>query len=103
MPLTRQIEQLESIIRGLEKRIATLEAPTPEENAAEKADRLREEKAQRRARRQEERAEAAAAELARARAEAIRAIARLLPEAVKQAKAKPPRPALLRLILRATR
>jgi hypothetical protein len=43
------------------------------------------------------------AELNHARAQAIRALAKLLPEAVRQAKAKPPRPALLRLILRATR
>jgi hypothetical protein len=39
----------------------------------------------------------------RARAAAIRELVKLLPEAVRQAKAKPPRPALLRLILRATR
>jgi hypothetical protein len=57
----------------------------------------------RRRERQEQLEAAATAELQRARAQAIRAIAKLLPEAVKQAKAKPPRPALLRMILRATR
>lgn len=51
---------------------------------------------------QQERLEAsAAAELQRARAQAIRAIARLLPKAVQQANAG--KPALLRMILRATK
>ena len=51
----------------------------------------------------EEMERAAIAELRRARAAAIRALVKLLPEAVRQAKAKPPKPALLRMILRATR
>lgn len=111
-PINKQIEALLSKIETLQKRIATLEEPTPEETAQEKADREREEREERKRRSAELRAEAAAAELAKARAEAIRAIAKLLPEAIAQARgvparrgkpAQPPRPALLRLILRATR
>jgi len=59
-----------------------------------------EEKREERRRKDELRAEA---QLRSARAAAIRALVKLLPEAVRQARAKPPRPALLRMILRATR
>jgi len=110
LPITAQMQQITAYlghrlreIERLKRRIDELEAPTPEETAQEKAEREREDRQQRRRDREEARAEAAAAELQRARAAAIRAIAKLLPEAIRQAKAKPPRPALLRLILRATR
>jgi hypothetical protein len=103
MPLDKQISHLLGNIAQLKKRIEELEAPTPQETADEKARELREERERRKRERDERHAEAAAAELQRARAGAIRAIAKLLPEAVRQAKAKPPRPALLRMILRATR
>jgi hypothetical protein len=103
MPLDKQISHLLGNIAQLKKRIEELEAPTPEQTAEEKAEELRAERERRKRERDERHAEAAAAELQRARAGAIRAVAKLLPEAVRQAKAKPPRPALLRMILRATR
>jgi hypothetical protein len=109
LPLTEQVGYFQSMlekrtarVEELERQIEDLQRP-PEETAAEKAERLREEKERRRRGREERAAETAATELRRARAAAIRALAKLLPEAVNQARAKPPRPALLRLILRATR
>jgi len=103
MTLNDQVKHLLGKIHNLEAKIADLTKPTPEQTAAEIAEEKAQERAARKREREERAAESAAAELQRARAQAIRAIARLLPEAVRQAKAKPPRPALLRLILRATR
>jgi len=109
LPLPDQVRYFESM---LEKRTAALESANRDlqdlrnpqaETPGQKAERIQEERADRAHRREQARNDAAAAELQRARAAAIRAIAKLLPEAIRQAKAKPPRPALLRLILRATR
>jgi hypothetical protein len=103
MPINKQFEHLLSKIAGLQRQIDEAQKLTPQETDRQKRDEARSARMERKRQREEARAEAAAAELATARAQAIRAIARLLPEAVRQAKAKPPRPALLRLILRATR
>jgi hypothetical protein len=80
----------EARARGLEERIEELEGKKQD---AESQRRDREQAFERKAQ----------AELQHARAAAIRALVKLLPEAIRQAKAKPPRPALLRMILRATR
>ena len=95
--ITESIEQLRSRAEWwarrceqLEERIKTLEAKKSDRN-------------DRRQERQEEEERRASAALSRARAAAIRELVKLLPEAVSQAKQKPPRPALLRLILRATK
>lgn len=92
-----QITKLESNARWWEAKCKQLEERIEEiegrKEDAEEQRREREEAADR----------AATADLRRARAAAIRALIKLLPEAVKQAKAKPPKPALLRMILRATR
>jgi hypothetical protein len=100
--LLQLLEKRDTTIDSLEDRVKKLENPR-QETPAEKIERRIEEAEQARRERDRRHAESAAAELARARAQAIRAIAKLLPEAIRQAKAKPPRPALLRLILRATR
>lgn len=77
-----------------------------------KGESAEEEKERRLEQRREDRERRSKEALDRARAEAIRAIAKLLPEAIAQAKgsparrgqpAVPPKPALLRMILRATR
>jgi hypothetical protein len=78
-----------------------LEAYRTEELERQSAEGRREAAEERREQRQRQRQDRARAALDRARADAIRAIARLLPQAVKQAKAG--KPALLRMILRATR
>jgi hypothetical protein len=95
--VAKSIEQLknsaawwEQRARNLEDRVAELEGKKTD---AESDRRERDAKFERKAQ----------AELQHARAAAIRALVKLLPEAIKQAKAKPPRPALLRMILRATR
>ena len=92
-----QIEQLKNSAAWWERKAKSLE---------ERIDELEGRKADAETERRD-RAEAferkSQAELQHARAAAIRALVKLLPEAIRQAKAKPPRPALLRMILRATR
>ncbi len=88
--LKASAEWWEKRAKNLEERIEELEGKKQD---AEAERRQRDELADRQA----------DTELRRARAAAIRALVKLLPEAIRQAKAKPPRPALLRMILRATR
>jgi predicted nucleic acid-binding Zn-ribbon protein len=88
--LQGRAEWWEQRAKNLEERVAELEG---KKNDAEEEERERQRAIDR----------AVDAELRRARAAAIRAMIKLLPEAIRQAKAKPPRPALLRMILRATR
>jgi DNA-binding protein H-NS len=103
MPLATRITHLVNEIGRLRAQVAELKKPTSEQTALEKREQLEQAREDRRRDREERRERQSAAELQSARAAAIRAIAKLLPEAIAQAKAKPPRPALLRLILRATR
>lgn len=99
-PIAEQLRLLKQKIGDLDRELEgfrrhDLWLKSQEAKEEQKQDRKEERATQRQTRAKEA--------LDRARADAIRAIAKLLPEAVKQAKAKPPRPALLRLILRATR
>ena len=103
MPLPQQIDHLVGIVTRLRRELAELKKPTPQQAAADIAEERRDAATARKRDREEAQQAAAAADLQRARAAAIRALVKLLPEAIAQAKAKPPRPALLRLILRATR
>jgi hypothetical protein len=96
-PRPDAIQQLRERAEWWEKKCARLE-----ERIGELEGHHRNEEDVRRIR-DEEDERAAATALRRARAAAIRALVKLLPEAVRQAKAKPPRPALLRMILRATK
>ena len=89
--LQNQIDRLSRELDGYKEEEAERLA------AEERADQIEQKKEARRENRQAQ----AAAALDQARADAIRAIARLLPQAVKQARAG--KPALLRMILRATR
>jgi len=101
LTMPQQINHLLSKIARLEKQLAELREPTPEQTAEEKAAEREREKAQRQRERDEKNQADAERTILQARAAAIRALVKLLPRAVKQANAG--KPALLRLILRSTR
>jgi peptidoglycan hydrolase CwlO-like protein len=104
-----QLRNLRAQIASLERELQDYRADAERADTAEAKEDAREERREKRRENEQRRSKEA---LDRARAEAIRAVARLLPEAIAQAKgtparkgkpATPPRPALLRMILRATR
>jgi hypothetical protein len=94
-------EQLRRLQRQIDQLTRELDYYKEREQAADTADAKAEAAEEERQRKRERKALIAQEALNRARADAIRAIAKLLPQAVQQAKAG--KPALLRMILRATR
>ncbi len=101
MSVDNQVKHLQAKVISLQRRIDELTQPTEEETEEERDEQERANKDQRKRDRAEKEKNQADQTVAHVRQQAIRALAKLLPRASRQAAQG--KPALLRLILRATR